>query len=225
MIHCPTCGYAWNPDSAVNCGQCKNPLRAPNAPVSSDTLRENARSQSDSGGSGTPVGQTPTASNPSNSAAASNYVAPQTPRQPLPDQFRSDATRYYPVRPETPPEAPPVSSARPSSADSAQNRKTAVADETPSRKNAPTAPNESAGQQTVALGPRRIVGVLITYSWRDEGQIFPVLRRDAISLGKILLNAISAFRRTLLFLRLTHFITLSAAVCYRRQGQHERHRC
>jgi hypothetical protein len=177
MIHCPTCGYAWNPDSAVNCGQCRTPLRAPNPPVSSDTLNENARSQPASGGSRTPTGQAPTAPSPSNSAAASNYVAPQAPQQPTPDELRSDATRYYPVRQETPPPAGPETapSARTPSADPGQNRKTAVAEESSLEKNTPTAANESARQQTVALGTRRIVGVLITYSWRDEGQVFPVL--------------------------------------------------
>jgi len=146
MIHCAKCKYGWNPDSATICVQCKSPLDAAAGARRNDTLNE-------SGGN---VGR------------------------------RSTVVDFDPAPPPMPNPAPPVAAApRWTDApplDPSQRRRTVfagVAPEAPPPVSTP-APTPMAGgtrrAQTVAVDPeRRIVGVLITYSWQKSGQVFPIL--------------------------------------------------
>jgi len=83
----------------------------------------------------------------------------------------------------TPIPAPRWNDAPPPPPDAAQRRRTVfagVAPEAPVSIPTPTPLAPSVGaprrQQTVAVDPgRKIVGVLITYSWQESGQVFPIL--------------------------------------------------
>jgi hypothetical protein len=124
MIHCSKCSYAWNPDSAKNCVQCKCSLDAAVAARRGDTLNENEPVQS---------------------------------------------TRRQTVAEGVPPLS--GSGAKVPEREGGQRRQTVFAG-TASPASQQAAATGPGGQSTAA---RKIVGVLITYSWQEQGQIFPIL--------------------------------------------------
>ena len=156
MIHCSQCSYAWNPDTASNCVQCKAPL-----PARPETRRAETQNE------------TPKSENSRRQTVAEGIasgVAP--PPVPLTPSKASE-----PPEPETPQPRWSESKVR---EERAERRRTVFAG-TPVAQDSPAA-NSSAytsGQRrpaTASVDPaRRIVGVLITYSWHEQGQIFPVL--------------------------------------------------
>jgi hypothetical protein len=148
MIHCAKCNYGWNPDTATICVQCKAPLGSAAQPQRSDTLNEDML-QADNM-------RRPT-------------VAEGMPLVPPPVSRPSDPN-IAPPPPRWSNSAPP---------DSTPRRRTEYAgNQTPSETPAPASISTGGSRrpQTVAVDPaRKIVGVLITYSWQEQGQVFPVL--------------------------------------------------
>jgi len=180
MIRCTNCGHAWNADSDLYCARCGAALSSPKSQQSkSDTVKENAPPQAVP----PPIEVAPQKPvvEASPAIAAGAAVASQ------PDEQRTDATRYFPARPETQPPplpvatpppvapAPPVAAAAPIAPAVPIARQTEVTGETPAEK--PPVPTAAPKEpQTAAVEPnRRIVGVLVTYSWVAEGQVFPLL--------------------------------------------------
>jgi hypothetical protein len=162
MIHCAKCNYGWNPDTATICVQCKSPLDSAAQPRRSDTLNEDLVS-ADSGRQATVAEGIP--STPAFVSRPSNPSPPPPPPQRWNDSGPADAAS--------------------AAADQSQRRRTVFAGVSPAADTAgPTSAAAAAApfsggqrrQQTVAVDPaRKIVGVLITYSWQDQGQVFPVL--------------------------------------------------
>jgi hypothetical protein len=153
MIHCAKCNYGWNPDTATICVQCKSPLGSAIQPQRNDTLNEDLP-QADSSRRPTIAEgvATPAVSRPSG-----QNIAPPPP--PPPSRWNDSA----------PPEQ-------------TQRRQTVSAGIAPSSDvsaPAPPASSISTGSrrpQTIAIDPaRKIIGVLITYSWQEQGQVFPIL--------------------------------------------------
>ena len=168
MIRCTKCNYGWNPDTATSCVQCKTPLVGTGMSQRSDTLGE---------ASPKPEGMR----NPTLAEGTPYISQPSTPS--------------VPQAPQTPP-IPPMPSMAPaastgneqSSQGSAQGlRRQTVFAGTGNSDEAPTGnagaasgrnpiPLGTRRPQTIAIDPgRKIVGVLITYSWQESGQVFPVL--------------------------------------------------
>jgi len=183
MIHCAKCNYGWNPDTATICVQCKSPLESAAGLRRSDTLNEDLPP----GGSA----RRPTVadSNPPPPPVPS-YVAPSytpPPPPPLPPYAAPPQVNVAPPPmpspvPPPPPAAPRWNDAPPP--DQAQRRRTVFAGvpaaaEPPAPISIPTPTPLAAATrrpQTVAVDPgRKIVGVLITYSWQESGQVFPIL--------------------------------------------------
>lgn len=180
MIHCNKCNYGWNPDTATICVQCKAPLEQSSAVKRNDTLTEDSA-----------------APDPMRRPTIAEGVAPA----PAFQQRSSDLppANFTPPASFTPPTftppAAPVSTPVPAAAvprwndtpptDQVQRRRTVFAgvspspDFQPAATPAPAAPSPQPGSargRTVAVDPaRKIVGVLITYSWQESGQVFPVL--------------------------------------------------
>jgi hypothetical protein len=158
MIHCPKCNYGWNPDTATICVQCKSPLASAAQPLRSDTLSEDLP-QSDSSRRPT-VAEGVSVAVPPVSRPSDPSVAP-----PPPPRWNDSA---------------PSSSPIPS--DPGLRRRTVFAGTPATPETQPPPPasslvnSGSRRQQTVAVDPaRKIVGVLITYSWQEQGQVFPIL--------------------------------------------------
>lgn len=189
MIHCAKCNYGWNPDTATICVQCKSPLESASGVRRSDTLNENmppggVRRPTIADSAPVPPPPPPTFSQPSYTPPPPPPLpaySPQPPVSPTPPTAPPPA----PVAAQTPaPAAPRWSDAAPLAADPGQRRRTVFAGAAPAEAPAPSvptpAPTPLAGgtrrQQTVAVDPgRKIVGVLITYSWQESGQVFPIL--------------------------------------------------
>jgi hypothetical protein len=190
MILCAKCNYGWNPDTATICVQCKSPLESAAGIRRSDTLNENILPQ---GGARRPTvaDSNPIPPPPPPSYSSPSYTPPPPPPlpayspQPQVNLKPPTAPPPTPVAAPTPaPAAPRWSDAAPPAADPAQRRRTVFAGASPVDTPAPSvsipAPTPLAGgsrrQQTVAVDPgRKIVGVLITYSWQESGQVFPIL--------------------------------------------------
>lgn len=174
MIHCNKCNYGWNPDTATICVQCKVPLEQSSAAKRNDTLTEDTAAPD-------PV-RRPT-------------IAEGVPSVPAFQQRSSDPQPPSFTPPTFSPPAPPVNAPAPPPAvprwndappnDQVQRRRTVFSGVSPTpdfqspaaSTPAPlsSAPGGARGR-TVAVDPaRKIVGVLITYSWQDSGQVFPVL--------------------------------------------------
>ncbi len=134
---CAKCSYAWNPDSATNCVQCKAPLDSASQPRRGDTQDEDQHQEA---------------------------VRRPTLTEGMP-----------PVNPR--PAEPSVSQPRWNDSltpDRAERRRTVFAGMAAAE--APASTGGARRPQTIAVDPsRKIVGVLITYSWQDQGQIFPIL--------------------------------------------------
>ena len=179
MIRCTKCNYGWNPDTATSCVQCKTPLASAATPQRSDTLSEEAP-KPESSRNATLVESAPLISKPVSSTPPSLPVASNAP--PV-GGGTSDIQR--------PPKLLDPSIGGPSiGGDTGDRRRTVFAGSAPSGET-PVA-GFSSGQapsvgrtplangpkrpQTIAVDPsRKIVGVLITYSWQESGQVFPVL--------------------------------------------------
>lgn len=160
MIRCNHCNYGWNPDTATSCVQCKTPLPSVVAPLRSNTLNdfpvkaEVVRNPTLAEGS-LYVSKPVTPSLPHTPPGAAGAASGQTPIGNMGSNagpgFVSgvNAVAHAEANPETNPGAGPG--------------RTPLA----------------SGQrrpQTIAVDPgRKIVGVLITYSWQESGQVFPVL--------------------------------------------------
>jgi len=187
MIHCAKCSYGWNPDTATICVQCKSPLESAGG-RRSDTLNEDMAQAS---GARRPTvadfNAVPPPPPPVPSFAAPVYVPPPPPAPPPLPAYSSRPPEVAPAPP-APPPAPVVprwSDAAPQGqADQAQRRRTVFAGVAPVAESAapisiPTPTPVASGSrrpQTIAVDPgRKIVGVLITYSWQESGQVFPVL--------------------------------------------------
>jgi hypothetical protein len=168
MIRCTKCNYGWNPDTATSCVQCKTPLAGAALPQRSDTLGETSP-KSDIVRNPTLAESTPYISQP---------VVPSAPAMPS-----------TPVMPPIP-SVTPVNSAGGDAMQQGARRQTVFAGtgnsgEVPiggsgsySGNAAGRTPISSGTRrpQTIAVDPgRKIVGVLITYSWQESGQVFPVL--------------------------------------------------
>lgn len=135
---CSKCSYAWNPDSATSCVQCKAPLESALSPRRGDTVDDEPKQE--------PV-RWPTVAE---GMPPMNRPVEQAPAQPRWNDSLS------PER--------------------AERRRTVFAGMAPAEAPPPVSPSGQRRPQTVAVDPsRKIVGVLITYSWQDQGQIFPVL--------------------------------------------------
>jgi hypothetical protein len=189
MITCthPQCGYNQNPDEATHCAYCKRPLNSASEPRRGDTLTEESQFRA------TPRRQT-----------MAEGMDPVTPSLPVGDsQFRAAPRRQTmadgvipaaPVTPVTPMVAslpqtlePVVPTSRWSDSgptDLNQRRRTVYAGEAAPAPAAPfstpydaPAVSTTGGRRATAQEEpgRKIVGVLITYSWQEQGQIFPVL--------------------------------------------------
>ena len=189
MIHCAKCNYGWNPDTATICVQCKSPLESAAGIRRSDTLNENLPT----GGMRRPTvaDSNPIPPPPPPSYSSPSYAPPPPPPlpayspQPQVNLTPPTAPPPAPVAAPTPaPAAPRWSDAAPPAADPAQRRRTVFAGVSPTEAPAPPvsipSPTPLASgtrrQQTVAVDPgRKIVGVLITYSWQESGQVFPIL--------------------------------------------------
>lgn len=129
MIHCAKCSYAWNPDTARLCVQCKAPLESSGQSHRGDTFNEElqqpVRRQTIVEGAA-PIPKS------ANAGVANQQRGDPTPRQPIPP------------------------------------KRTAFAGFS---QDAPA----SSGPRQPINPSRKIVGVLITYSWQEQGQIFPIL--------------------------------------------------
>ena len=174
MIHCNKCNYGWNPDTATICVQCKSPLEPASSLRRNDTMNEDAAASE-------PVRRATVAEGvPAAPAFASRSS------DPTPPGFPPSTTPN--VAPPVPPAVPRWNDTPP--ADQGQRRRTVFAGASPAPdfqpgSAPPTAANASASAsasassargRTVAVDPaRKIVGVLITYSWQEQGQVFPVL--------------------------------------------------
>lgn len=149
MIQCALCMYAGNPDTATSCVKCKTPL----APRGATLTEDNYPPQR-------------------GEAAVESYPPPiaSSRRQTLAEGMPPAPSA--PVRPAEP-SAPPARWNDSSSHDQAQRRRTvyigAPADETLPVSTGPRGP-----QGPLVGAVRKIIGVLITYSWKEEGEIFPV---------------------------------------------------
>ncbi|MFC5865225.1 FHA domain-containing protein [Acidicapsa dinghuensis] len=170
MIHCSKCNYGWNPDTATTCVQCKSPLEQSSAVKRNDTITEDMatpdpmrRPTIAEGVSSTPA-YSPRSSDPS------IYTQP------------SVAPPSGANAPMTPPSVPRWNDTPPN--EEVQRRRTVFAGVSPTpdfqspAASKPAAAPLAAGSRgrTVAVDPaRKIVGVLITYSWQESGQVFPVL--------------------------------------------------
>lgn len=172
MIYCSKCNYGWNPDTATTCVQCKAALEQSTGVNRSDTLTEDTA-----------------AADPMRRPTIAEGVPPAPAFSPRPSDPRVYA--QPPVPPIVPPSAAPqVSPVVPRwndtpPTDDVQRRRTVFAGVSPTPDFQPTAapiaaspsplPGGARGR-TVAVDPaRKIVGVLITYSWQESGQVFPVL--------------------------------------------------
>ena len=193
MIHCPKCNYGWNPDTATICVQCKTPLASADSSRRSDTLNEDLISGDSSRRSTIAEGI------PSGPPFGAGIAAPSAP--PLPRWSDVAPVISAPNSAPNPAPAAPVSrgsgesnSGQAISADPSLRRRTVFAgvpaEAAASGSGLGAAPGSGSGSgsgrtpiasgsrrpQTVAVDPaRKIVGVLITYSWQDSGQVFPVL--------------------------------------------------
>jgi hypothetical protein len=135
---CAKCSYAWNPDSATSCVQCKAPLESALPPRRGDTLDEDQKPE--------PV-RHPT-------VAEGMPVIPRAPEPEVSQPRWNDS-----LTPER-----------------AERRRTVFAGMAPVETPAQVSPSGQRRPQTISVDPsRKIVGVLITYSWQDQGQVFPVL--------------------------------------------------
>lgn len=179
MIHCNKCNYGWNPDTATICVQCKAPLEQSTAVKRNDTLTEDAaapdpmrRSTIAEGVPPVPVFQ---------QRSSDPQPASFTPPTFTPPTFTPPAA---PVNTPAPPAAVPRWNDTPPN-DQVQRRRTVFAGVSPTPDIQPIAASTpapvsplpgGARGRTVAVDPaRKIVGVLITYSWQESGQVFPVL--------------------------------------------------
>ena len=178
MIRCTNCNYGWNPDTATSCVQCKTPLTGAAVPQRSDTLGEGS-AKPDVSRNPTLVESTPYVSKP---VAPSVAQTPQTP--PMPPM---PSVAAVPDRWSTPTPADSVAGGQESQAarrqtvlaSAANSGETPVGNTGANAGNTPgrtPIPSGTRRPQTIAIDPsRKIVGVLITYSWQDSGQVFPVL--------------------------------------------------
>ncbi len=135
---CAKCSYAWNPDSATSCVQCKAPLDSSFQPRRGDTLDEDQQQE--------------------------------------PARRPTIAEGLPPMNRAPEPETPQPRWSDSLSPERAERRRTVFAGMPPAESPAPSSPSGQRRPQTIAVDPsRKIVGVLITYSWQDQGQVFPVL--------------------------------------------------
>jgi hypothetical protein len=135
---CSKCSYAWNPDSATSCVQCKAPLESALPPRRGDTVDEEQKQE---------PARRPT--------VAEGMPAMNRPAEPEVPQPRWNDS----LSPER-----------------AERRRTVFAGMAPAEAPAQVSPSGQRRPQTISVDPsRKIVGVLITYSWQDQGQVFPVL--------------------------------------------------
>ena len=187
MIQCTKCTYAWNPDTATICVQCKAPLDGSGPVRRGDTMIEDAapppepvRRQTLVEGApfSAPIKPAAPSAPPSrwDDAGAPAPAFPPAPQYPQAPAFPPAAPVYTAPKP-PPPVAPPPVAPPPSTATHdtpATNRRTLFADFSTPAAEAPATP--AAGQRSGAAdATRKIVGILITYSWKQQGQIFPVL--------------------------------------------------
>ncbi len=146
MSQCIHCGYNGNPETATYCVNCKTPLESLDHPRRGDTITEDQQPRT-----------------ATRRQTVAEGMAPVTPTHPKPSE-------------------PAVSVPLPASrwsdsgaSDLGQRRRTVFAAEAA----APDTQASSAtgGRRSTSLEEpsRKIVGVLITYSWQEQGQIFPVL--------------------------------------------------
>jgi len=146
---CAKCSYAWNPDSATNCVQCKAPLDTAAQPRRGDTQDEDQPKE---------AVRRPTIAEgmpPIHPVLAEPPVAQQPIAQPPVGQPRWNDSL-------TP--------------DRAERRRTVFAGMAAPETPTPVSTSGARRPQTIAVDPsRKIVGVLITYSWQDQGQVFPIL--------------------------------------------------
>ncbi len=172
MIHCDKCNYGWNPDTATTCVQCKAPLEQSSSVKRNDTLTEDAAAPD-------PMRRPTVAEGVSLLPGFSQRSSDPQPPAFTPPTFTPPAA---PVSTPAPPPAVPRWNDAPPN-DPLQRRRTVFGgvapaqDFQPKATPAPVSPQPGGARgRTVAVDPaRKIVGVLITYSWQDSGQVFPVL--------------------------------------------------
>jgi len=159
MIQCALCMYAGNPDTATNCVKCKTPL-AHRASTLTDDSYPPQRGETVSEDYRPPV------------SSRRQTVAEGMPPA-IPEPFRPSEPSRSPG-PSRPAEggAPPRWSDSGSN-DQAQRRRTVYVG-TPADEAVAPAARTPQGPPVGAV--RKIIGVLITYSWKEEGQIFPVFQ-------------------------------------------------
>ncbi len=196
MIRCAKCTYGWNPDTATNCVQCKAPLTASATPPRSDTLSEDT-AKPENLRNATIAEGVPFVSSPGNlNTPPSVPERWSVPNQAIPNQASSSPVSANSAGSASVSSVPVDANAGGANlGDSGLRRRTVFAGSGSSGE-APVA-NFGAGSgsssgsgspprtplasgsrrpQTVAVDPgRKIVGVLITYSWQESGQVFPVL--------------------------------------------------
>jgi len=148
MIQCALCMYAGNPDTATSCVKCKTPLppRIPTLPEDSYAPQR---------------GET----------VAEDYRSPAINR-------RQTVAEGMPPAIPTPsrPVEPASSPARWSdsgSGDQAQRRRTVYIG-TPADDPSAVSTGSHTPQGPPVGAVRKIIGILVTYSWKEEGQVFPV---------------------------------------------------
>jgi hypothetical protein len=164
MIHCAKCNYGWNPDTATICVQCKSPLGSAAQPQRNDTLNENLP-KADSGRMPTIAEGVafPAVSRPSDP----NIAPPPPPPSRWNDSAPADSTQRRQTVASGIPSGPGASVSGPSSISGQVSSPVSPASSVSTGSRRP---------QTIAVDPaRKIIGVLITYSWQEQGQVFPVL--------------------------------------------------
>jgi hypothetical protein len=174
MIRCTNCNYGWNPDTATTCVQCKKALSSAGLPPRSGTMdelpanpevmRNPTLAESGPNASGQAVGQA-VVPNVSQVAAAKPWSAPEASSATGGNAASNEARRRTVL-------------AESSISGEVRSGGAGVAPVATSSANAGHTPIPSGTRrpQTIAIDPsRKIVGVLITYSWQESGQVFPVL--------------------------------------------------
>ena len=167
MIVCIYCQYPRNPETATNCVKCRAVLSTRGSTLAEDESHPGMTPNEGDGRRRTVAdGVSP----------ASNFPPPSMANDPSAGRWRDSAGDQSPSAPSAQEASNYGRSSAPGTSGSApqpgQRRATLYGGFTASDAAVDTG---GAAQAQSAPGVRRIVGVLITYSWDPQGQIFPVL--------------------------------------------------
>ena len=180
MIECMHCTYPRNPDTATNCVKCRALLTRRSSTLNEDEFQRGRTAVEDypvSSGMGAGIGDGRRRTVAEGVAQSGGYPPP-TAESKIPEAPWAGGNAYGAGSSGVAASAGSGGGSgggmpRTASAGEPSRRKTMYIG-TPATDEPPAAPARSAPTPGLG-GVRKIVGILITYSWEEQGQVFPVL--------------------------------------------------